>query len=282
MLGSRIICLKFISKTSIKYNVLKMSSFKTIIEFCCIVFIVTVECKNYNSTEDLSVSRSFSKLYSTCGQSYNFFKCLKVQALKLADRAADIPQFRLLDGVEIVKKPFSLKNENKKISTQEALNLPSEKVDSLLVETTGRFLKSHEIQVNIPRLLNAGVKEGQSFLEGRGKKMKKYLGPFVAAVAIKGGILTMVYHSIAIIAGKALIIGKIALVISAIIGLKKLVQPEGSDKTTYEIVKKPIIQQSYSSSHADFDTHEGGQYHRSLGAIRNDMLMQDRMYKAYV
>lgn len=260
-----------------------MSSFKTIIEILCIVFIVTVECENNNSTDDISVSRSFTKLYSTCGQSYNFFKCLKVQALKLADRAVDIPQFRLLDGVQIVKKSYSPKSEqNKKISTQDVLNLPTDQVDSLLVETTGRFLKNHEIQVNIPRLLTAGVKEGQSFLEGRGKKMKKYLGPFVAAVAIKGGILTMVYHSIAIIAGKALIIGKIALVISAIIGLKKLVQPEGSDKTTYEIVKKPIIQQSYSSSHADFDAHEGGQYHRSLGGIRNDMLMQDRMYKGYV
>lgn len=260
-----------------------MTSFKTIIiEIIFIVFIVTVECEKTNNTENISVSRSFTKLYTTCGQSYNFFQCLKVQALKLADKAINVSHFRLIDGVQIVKKPYLFKSEQAKISSDELLKFPAEKIDSLLVETTGRFLKNHEIQVDVPRLLNAGVKESQSFLEARGKKMKKYLGPFVAAVAIKGGILTMVYHSIAIIAGKALIIGKIALVISAIIGLKKLVQPEGSDKTTYEIVKKPIIQQSYSSSHSDFDTHEGGQYHRSLGEVGNDLLMQDRMYKGYV
>lgn len=65
-----------------------------------------------------------------------------------------------------------------------------------------------------------------------------------------------------------LVIGKIALVISAIIGLKKLVAPEGHEKTTYEIVKHPHVQQShsYSSSHGEYDGHEGtGQYHRSFG-----------------
>lgn len=64
------------------------------------------------------------------------------------------------------------------------------------------------------------------------------------------------------------VIGKIALVISAIIGLKKLVAPEGHEKTTYEIVKHPHVQQShsYSSSHGEFDNHDNGvgQYHRSF------------------
>uniref|UniRef100_A0A336L7Z4 CSON005714 protein n=1 Tax=Culicoides sonorensis TaxID=179676 RepID=A0A336L7Z4_CULSO len=256
-----------------------MFSFKTILEVLCIVFIVTVRCENKSNTEDIRLPKSFSKLYSTCNQSFNFLKCLKVQALKLADKAVEVPKFQLIDGIQIVKKDYSVKN-NKRNLVEDAIKLPADQVDTILTETASRFLKSHEIQVNIPRLLTAGVKEGANFLEGRGKKMKKYLGPFVAAVAIKGGILTMVYHSIAIIAGKALIIGKIALVISAIIGLKKLVQPEGADKTTYEIVKKPIIQQSYSSSHSEFDGHEGGQYHRSLGQS-NDMVLENRMYKGY-
>lgn len=63
------------------------------------------------------------------------------------------------------------------------------------------------------------------------------------------------------------VIGKIALVISAIIGLKKLVAPEGHEKTTYEIVKHPHVQQShsYSSSHGEYENHDGvGQYHRSF------------------
>lgn len=102
-------------------------------------------------------------------------------------------------------------------------------------------------------------------------------------MALKGGILTMVYHSIAIVAGKALIIGKIALVISAIIGLKKLVTPEGHEKTTYEIVKHPQTQSSHtysSSSNGDFDGHESNHYHRSLGG-NSDTVMQERAYRGH-
>lgn len=64
-------------------------------------------------------------------------------------------------------------------------------------------------------------------------------------------------------------------------GLKKLVQPANHEKTTYEIVKHPHVQQShsYSGGHGDFES-EGGQYHRSLGS--NDMLMQDRAYRGHL
>lgn len=80
------------------------------------------------------------------------------------------------------------------------------------------------------------------------------------------------------------VIGKIALVISAIIGLRKLVSPEGHEKTTYEIVKHPHVQQShsYSSSHGEYDAHEGGgagQYHRSFDYEENMPPEQQIAYK---
>lgn len=82
--------------------------------------------------------------------------------------------------------------------------------------------------------------------------------------------ITNAFHLFSLI----LVIGKIALVISAIIGLRKLVSPEGHEKTTYEIVKHPHVQQShsYSSSHGEYDTHENGgagQYHRSFDYEEN-------------
>jgi hypothetical protein len=225
-----------------------------------------------------SAFRAMKKIYNSCESSEELFKCMKVQALRLTERALKVPTIKITDGLSIVKKNGEEEEEEKSrsfVDGNDAMELPSEQVDSMLVERINKFMDSHQVSVNVPRLL-ASSETPRLVEEGR-KKMKKYLGPLIAAMALKGGILTMVYHSIAIVAGKALIIGKIALVISAIIGLKKLVTPEGHEKTTYEIVKHPHVQNSHtysSSSHGEYDGHEN-QYHRSLGD-NVDMLMQDR------
>jgi hypothetical protein len=231
-----------------------------------------------------SAFKAAKKIYSQCENSSDMFKCAKIQAYKLTDRAIKLQNLKLIDGISIVRKTEvtesrSMKEDN--VPDIEITKLPTEKVTALLAGRASKFMATHQLQVNIPQLLSKGLSEGRKMVEARGKKMKKYLGPFIAAIAIKGGILTMVYHSIAIVAGKALIIGKIALIISAIIGLKKLLTPEGHEKTTYEIVKHPHVQQShtYSASHGEFEGHEGGQYHRSLGG--DDMQMSDRAYRSY-
>lgn len=79
------------------------------------------------------------------------------------------------------------------------------------------------------------------------------------AVALKAAaLLPLALGAIALIAGKALLVGKIALVISAIIGLKKLLG--GQQKhVTYEVVAHP--HHSSSSSHVvshDDGGHGGG------------------------
>lgn len=231
-----------------------------------------------------SAFRAMKKIYNVCESSEELFKCMKVQALKLTERALKVPTIKITDGLSIVKKDESeAPEEARSFDGDDVMELPSEQVDSLLVSNINKFMDSHQVSVNVPRLLSSS--ETPRLVEEGRKKMKKYLGPFIAAMALKGGVLTMVYHSIAIVAGKALIIGKIALVISAIIGLKKLVTPEGHEKTTYEIVKHPHVQNSHtysSSSHGEYDGGHENQYHRSLGD-NVDMLMQDRAqaYRSY-
>lgn len=73
------------------------------------------------------------------------------------------------------------------------------------------------------------------------------------AMALKAAaLLPLALGAIAMIAGKALLVGKIALVISAIIGLKKLL---GSHQkhVTYEVVSHP----HHSTSHVSHDDHGG-------------------------
>jgi Protein of unknown function (DUF1676) len=253
-----------------------MAAFKVL---SSVVVLALVANSSVASSPADSAFRAMKKIYNVCEDSDELFKCMKLQALKLTDRALKLPTIRITEGLAIIKKDDGIDSRSMS-PTEFDNNMPAEKVDDLIVERINKFMDSHEVSVNVPRLLQSA--DAPRLIEEGRKKMKKYMGPFMAALALKGGILTMVYHSIAIVAGKALIIGKIALVISAVIGLKKLVTPEGHEKTTYEIVKHPHVQNSHtysSSNHGDFDGHEN-QYHRSL-SDNVDMLMQDRAYRGH-
>ncbi|KAL9900423.1 osiris 11 [Glossina fuscipes fuscipes] len=263
-------------------------------------------------SSDNSLTRTVHRIVSHCLDRNNVVWCFKLQGARLLGRALKFQNINIVDGVSLVKK---VDNETRNgrasandinLTNRDLENLSMKSLDSLLLERFCSFLRSRQLQVNMPRLLAFGKRNGQELLqsvmdfvspnvdsekrindtgEGRKKKGddKKYLGPFIAAVLLKTAILKMAYHSIAIVAGKALIVGKIALIISAIIGLKKLVSSDGGEKTTYEIVKHPQVSQShtYSSSHTgEYEGgHESGSYHRSMD---DEMAMQDKAYNAWV
>lgn len=240
-----------------------------------------------------SALSALGRVYTQCENADDIIKCFKMQAIKLAGRAIRVQNIKLIDGIAVIRRQNFRESrtfhDEQQRQTSNLNGLSVQRIDEMLWNAARMLMESHQLQINVPRLITYGSRDVAEMIEeGRKGKKKKYLGPFLAAIALKAGILKMAYHSIAIVAGKALIIGKIALVISAIIGLKKLVAPEGHEKTTYEIVKHPHVQQShsYSSSSGDFEQHEsgggggGGQYHRSLGD--EEMLMQDRVYRAHV
>lgn len=259
-----------------------------LVKYLCLVFVLSTT----SVLASQNAFRIFRKIYTGCEDSVDVLKCLKVQAIKMTDRALRMPNIKLIDGVSLLNKNtndvYSMRSigdsTESEYSESELMRLPGNKVDRVLSDETSKFIETHQLQINVPELLKSSQESGRQMIEEGRKKMKKYYGPFLAAIAIKGGILAMAYHSIAIVAGKALIIGKIALIISAIIGLKKLVTPEGHEKTTYEIVKHPHVQQShtYSSSHGEFEGgHEsGGQYHRSFNT--NNLEAKDQAFRAYI
>lgn len=257
---------------------------------------------------DNGLTRTIHHILNQCLSKDDVVWCFKVQGAKLLGRALKFQNINIIEGVALVKKNDSELRAGRssvmdlKTNNRDLENLSMKSLDSLLVERFLSFIRSRQLQVNMPRLLAFGKTNSQDLWqaisefftfnsdpseESEGRKKKddnKYLGPLIAAVMLKAAILKMAYHSIAIVAGKALIVGKIALIISAIIGLKKLVSSEGGEKTTYEIVKHPQVQQShtYSSSHAgDYEGgHEGGSsYHRSMD---DEMMMQDKAYNAWV
>jgi len=82
-----------------------------------------------------------------------------------------------------------------------------------------------------------------------GRKKKKDKGGHVYLMMLKGGLLAMAYKGLALLAGKALLVSKIALTLALLVAFKKLFSGGGghggSSKTTYEIVKQPVLTHSH-------------------------------------
>lgn len=221
------------------------------------------------------------RMYDNCENSHEIFKCFKIQAAKFIDRAARMETLPVLDGISLVSRPDSGRAFPSSLPDGDMNALPSDQIDKYLQLATSKLMQTHRVVISP---ITIGDDVGRSMSEARGK-LKKMMGPIIAGIMVKGGFLAIAFQAIALIAGKALLIGKIALLLSAVIGLKKLVTGgEAHEKTTYEIVKHPQVSQShtYSSSHyggGDFDTTgPGGHYRRS---VEDEAAAQDRAYNAY-
>lgn len=83
--------------------------------------------------------------------------------------------------------------------------------------------------------LGVSVDAKRALIEGRGKM--KNSGPIIAAVVLKGALLGLLaFKALFLLSGKALIVSKLAFLLSSLIGVKKLLsQPK---QVTYEVVNE--------------------------------------------
>ncbi|XP_034949935.1 uncharacterized protein Osi7 [Chelonus insularis] len=196
-------------------------------------------------------------IYNDCLKKESI-NCIKYKFFTFVDKMLnDKEDITLSEGITVVKTSTAEEGAPRSIDSSD--------VDTLIFDRLSRFLKTHSIKVDLKGSDILGVVESagrnleelsDSVVEGRGKKKKtqKLIGPLMMAMALKAAaLLPIALGTIALIAGKALLIGKIALVISTIIGLKKLL---GQQKhVTYEVVAHPHHSSS-SSSHVSHD--DGG------------------------
>ncbi|XP_043600055.1 uncharacterized protein LOC122575334 [Bombus pyrosoma] len=199
-------------------------------------------------------------IYSDCLKKESI-NCIKYKVFSYVDKMlVDKEDITLTDGITVVKTSNAEEGAPRSIESSD--------LDTLLFDRLGRFLRTHSVKVDLKGtdILGAIESAGRSFedftdnaVESRGKKKKaqKILGPLMMALALKAAaLLPLALGAIAAIAGKALLVGKIALVISAIIGLKKLLSSSGGKHVTYEVVSHPHHSSSHIVSHDD--GHGGG------------------------
>ncbi|XP_015585619.1 uncharacterized protein LOC107263199 isoform X3 [Cephus cinctus] len=206
-----------------------------------------------------------ASIYSDCLKKESI-GCIKYKLFAFVDKMlADKEDIALSEGITVVRT--SSKTEEGAPRSLDATD-PTTDVDALIFDRVGRFLRTHTIKVDLKGtdILGAIESTGRSLedltdsvVEGRGKKKKaaKILGPILLAVALKAAaLLPLALGAIAFIAGKALLIGKIALLISAIIGLKKLLGSQ-QKHVTYEVVSHPHHSSSHVVSHDEGIGHGG-------------------------
>ncbi|XP_065351701.1 uncharacterized protein LOC135947064 [Cloeon dipterum] len=167
--------------------------------------------------------------------------CLQMRALKFVDNLNQQGKVELTDGVVLVGEPAKAGRALNNLED----SLPSDaderenQVQQLLVERVARFLSTHTLQVKLPEESIDEMK--RSVEEGR-KKKKKFLLPLLLALKLKAiALVPLIIGALFILAFKALVVGKIALVLSALIGLQKLL---GGHKTV-EVVSS----HGYESDH---------------------------------
>jgi len=253
-----------------------MQSLLKVVALCCVVLVVSG--LPAHSDNDL-----LDGIYNDC-LNKDSVSCVKYKLVNFVDKmVSQRDTFALTEGVQIIKTADAPVTAARSISGDES-------IESLVWNRLQSFLQTHTIKVDLKGsdVVNAVASTGRaledvsenllggeesSLGESRGKKKKaaKILGPLLLAVALKAAaLLPLLLGAIALIAGKALLVGKLALVLSAVIGLKKLLSHE--KHVTYEVVAHPHHSSSHSSSHGEafaasgFSGDVGGSYGGASGA----------------
>lgn len=212
-----------------------------------------------------SESDLMESLYTDCVRK-DSVSCVKYKLFSFVDKMiGQKDTFALTEGVTVIRSPTPDGTDGAPRTFT-----GDESIESLVMSRVQNFLQSHTIKVDLKgsEIVNAVSSTGRAFedisdnlfgdeaneiqSEARGKKKKaaKILGPLLLALGLKAAaLLPLLLGAIALIAGKALLIGKIALVLSAVIGLKKLLSQE--KHVTYEVVAHPHHSTSHSSSHGE-------------------------------
>ncbi|XP_014212873.1 uncharacterized protein LOC106642570 [Copidosoma floridanum] len=154
----------------------------------------------------------------------DIFSCLAVKAATTLERAARSADVTIIEGVTFVREtPVERSGKALKSETEVLAELPRATADktlelaTMLFESAVSFFKSHSLKINMPE-----GSVSRSLMEGRAK-MKKMFLPVVAAIGIKILALVPIFlGGLALLVAKALVVGKVALLIAAVLGFQRL------------------------------------------------------------
>ncbi|XP_011314437.1 uncharacterized protein Osi14 [Fopius arisanus] len=152
------------------------------------------------------------------------FSCLAVKANNALARAARSSDIQLFSGITFIRDtPMERSGKALKTETEILNELPREssdrtmKIVSMIYESAVSFLKSHSLKINMPE-----ESMSRALTEGRAK-IKKLILPMVAAAGLKiFALMPILFGGLGLLVLKALVVGKIALLIAGILAFQRL------------------------------------------------------------
>ncbi|XP_052890246.1 uncharacterized protein LOC128298533 [Anopheles moucheti] len=198
------------------------------------------------------------KTYQDCA-SGDVSTCLKMKLFTILDRVSrSTKDFKLSEGVRFVRDQESaadaapLKTEAQlEAELPRSLDEKERSLNSMLFDKVLSFFQSHTLQVKFPsseeikRSMDevrgggggfGGGVGGGGF--GGGKDKDKKNGHWIMIPLLLGSTLVpLAFGALALLAGKALIVSKLALALASIIGIKKLISSgNGHHESAHEVV----------------------------------------------
>ncbi|KAL7729431.1 hypothetical protein ACLKA6_008993 [Drosophila palustris] len=204
------------------------------------------------------------RIYQQC-TGENMSVCLKLKLLtgleKAFRTAKSLPLFEgvqfVASGDEIQKRAHlpPITEQDIEAVLPRGIDAKDQVLNSMIMKRLGSFLQDHTLQIKFPDLRDADADSNS--MEGRKKKDKKGSGAYIMIPLLLGGtFVPIAYGALAMLAGKALIVSKLALVLASIIGIKKLLSGGGGGKeSSHEVV---VSSGGHSGWGRDFDMAYSG------------------------
>lgn len=181
------------------------------------------------------------RVYDDCQAKNDFLTCIKHKALNGLNRAIEQDSIKIVDGIVLEKQNHTEEESIIGVLTDARAFNNLAPLDRALLSKIDKLVRTHSLKVDIStgrgQRDGGGGGGGGSHHEKKEKKkggghVKYVIAALLTAMGIAGPIGL---KALAAIAGKALVISKVALTIAGIIALKKLFSQDHHEETSFQV-----------------------------------------------
>ncbi|XP_059610894.1 uncharacterized protein LOC132257867 [Phlebotomus argentipes] len=222
---------------------------KCLLVLCSVTLVLARSAptsKNSVTMEDKARSLVGSSVFNDLRYIYRTYQecsttdltvCLKIKLLTSLDRASrSVGNVSIGDDIKLVRQDAAAVDETPAKSTEEieeslprSLSDKQTALNKMIFSKIVSFFNTHTLQVKFP--------ESDEIDRAEGRAKQKKNSWVMIPVILAGSMVPLAYGALALLAGKALIVSKLALVLASIIGIKKLVSSSaGHHEGSHEVV----------------------------------------------
>ncbi|XP_028049117.1 uncharacterized protein LOC105829929 [Monomorium pharaonis] len=158
-----------------------------------------------------------------------FRRCVQHRAIGTLDTLFDQDVITIFDGIDLIRLYSNDKNNTEyKDNFNDELEEEDISWSSIIWNRIKRVLRTHAFKIDVDHVFNTAsnitTRNLDSIVQGRKRRRRHYMLPLMMmGLLLMGTILVpMGFQFLAVLGGKALILAKMALILSSIQGLKKI------------------------------------------------------------